>query len=223
MCSVVGYHNLGPGLTSQEHVEALCELFWQSKIRGLHAFGVTYRQYYRQELVTRKFHSIDELTEFLRSAMPTVQSLIGHCRYSTSGDWQEHRNNQLIHVGKSAMVFNGVISMATREEYQKTYGREYETDNDGEIFLRKMMDGEDWLTWINEAKFSFAGMAFDGRSVWALRNKSRPLWATAEPGAVFIASTADIFKRAKLWGRSFELQPGMAYDLTSFELWPELK
>jgi len=138
--------------------------------------------------------------------------LIVHCRYSTSGDWKEEGNNQPIVIGDCALAFNGVIRMSTKDEWGKEFGFKPVTDNDGEIFVRKVLDGEDWNAWVAHGAFSFAGVMLHGGRLIALRNKQRPLWHNEAYGCNFIASTADIFNRIGLGG-AHEVPAGQAVFL----------
>lgn len=195
MCGVIGYYSKNP---KKEHVDMVKRLFWESKIRGLHAFGFS-AMMSDFTLITIKSHNLDRLLDALES-LSLPLALIGHCRYSTSGNWLDHANNQPIEIEKDrgvlSLVFNGVISMSTKEQNEETYGP-LETENDGEIFLRKVLEGEDWSEWVHKGKFSFAGLFFEGNDVTMIRNAQRPLYFWNElKGSVFVASTKDIFKRA---------------------------
>jgi len=223
MCGVVAY-------ATQEVTKAqeasLIRLFRESKIRGLHACGISWLSEGR--LLTAKFHEVPQLTALLEGLLRGLRGrplkLIGHTRYSTSGDWADHANNQPLNIkagppaGKTgelpdvpesavSLVFNGCIHMGLRSEYEALYGREYVTDNDGEIFCRKVLDGEDWERFVAEGSFSFAGtFIYQGKLV-VMRNRNRPLWTCTEDRAVFVASTADICRRAQLPGELQEVEP----------------
>jgi glutamine phosphoribosylpyrophosphate amidotransferase len=206
MCAVIGYCGLGGAVAA----EALSRLFHQSKIRGLHAFGLAYDA--DGAILCRKFNNLQMAQAELRGVALRFEDkqlkLIAHCRYSTSGDWREAANNQPIAIDDVALAFNGVIHMGTRQEWGRKYNFNPVTDNDGEVFVRKVLDQADWQGWVRDGEFSFAGvMLYDGALI-ALRNKHRPLYRAGD----YIASTADIFKRAGMGGAE-PVTPGEALML----------
>lgn len=188
MCGVIGYSCDQP---QKDHKDRLQKLFFESRIRGLHAFGFSIWD--GKQVVTQRFLDLKTCL----SAIPFgITRLIGHCRYSTSGDYQTVSNNQPLQLQDTAMAFNGVISMATKPEYEKQYGRNYTTENDGEIFLDKFVRKDGWLDFVSRGRFSFAGLVLESGKLTAVRNKNRPLFRVDSGGATFFASTADIFKRS---------------------------
>lgn len=202
MCGVVGLSADDP---QPRHSAMLRRLFEESKVRGMHAFG--FSSWDGGTVLTRRFL---RLGECLAALPPCPTRLIGHCRYATSGDYKTLDNNQPIHAGGAALAFNGVISMATKPEYERQYGRQYATDNDGEIFLDKFLRGDDWERFVAAGSFSFAGLVLRAGEIVALRNQRRPLYRCREEGAVFFASTADIFRRAGFRSQPEPVPPGVA-------------
>lgn len=192
MCSVLGFYSKQQ---SDDDLLQLEQIWTESKIRGLHSFGYTIKK--QGKLLTRKEHNLFQIMEAMKDDWPFAE-MIGHCRYSTSGDWQNHDNNQPIFLGDSSLVFNGVVSMKTKEQYQLEYGREYATENDGEIVLRKFLDGENVEQFISKAKFSFAGAILTERDFKIIRNKNRPLWFAKRNKSLFLSSTKDILIRSGL-------------------------
>lgn len=187
------------------HAGLLQALFYESRVRGLHAFG--FSVWNGNDVSTRRFLDIKRCV----AEIPQGKTrLIGHCRYSTSGDYQDIANNQPLQIGHAAMAFNGVISMATKEENEREYGRQYETDNDGEIFLDKLTRNDGWEEFVARGKFSFAGLVLKDNKIIALRNKNRPLYRVDSDGATFFASTRDIFKRAGFCETPQEVPCGVA-------------
>lgn len=205
MCGVIGYFSERP---YEYHRHMVAALFTASKIRGLHAFGFQAIDVLG-DMEMAKAHELPELLQKIERLDPLPQMLIGHNRYSTSGDWQDHVNNQPIWFGESALVFNGVISMKSKAEYEAEFGKQYDTANDGEIMLRKIIDGEEWERWVRDGSFSYAGLHFHDGEGWAIRNENRPLWFWKMPGerTVFFASTVDIFRRTPFWRKDFDAQP----------------
>jgi glutamine phosphoribosylpyrophosphate amidotransferase len=195
MCAVIGYSGKG----GERAAARLLALFDASKIRGLHSFGVAH-VHADGALGCDKFLIREQAREYLAAlALEYVGrhlSLIAHCRYSTSGDWHDDDANQPIVIGDVAMAFNGVIRMTTKEQWGKEFGFKPETDNDGEIFVRKVLDGEDWEQWVRLGTFSFAGVMLYHGELLALRNRQRPLYHVREASAHYIGSTQDIFRRS---------------------------
>lgn len=214
MCGVIGMFSKAP---KESDCEDVVELFKQSRVRGLHAFGFT-AVTADGPWLTNKAASSEENTANLRNAFHLwggVRALIGHTRYSTSGDYKTPENNQPVLVQDLSLVFNGVISMKTREEYSREYGKQYETENDGEIFARRVLDGEEWEAFVREGAFSFAGCFLHKGELWALRNTNRPLWFWKTEDRLLFASTKDIFRRAfpNMLGNAFKPLPaGKAYS-----------
>lgn len=188
MCGVIGYASDEP---QPSHADSLRSLFYESRVRGLHAFGFSTGD--GERVVTRRFL---DLKHCLAAIPAGVTRMIGHCRYSTSGDYQNVSNNQPLQIGEAAMAFNGVISMATKAEYERQNGRKYATENDGEIFLDKFVRNDGWLEFVARGRFSFAGLTLHRGRLTALRNKGRPLFRVDQGSATFFASTVDIFLRA---------------------------
>jgi glutamine phosphoribosylpyrophosphate amidotransferase len=121
---------------------------------------------------------------------------IAHARYSTSGDWRTPANNQPLVVAEMALAFNGVISMGTKPEFEADFGVTCASDNDGEVFLRRLEGGEPADAFIRRINGSFAGVWLRDGRLYAGRNARRPLWRCYAHGAWWYASTADIFRRA---------------------------
>ncbi len=217
MCAVIGYF---ANEAKPEHVEMIHRLMMASKIRGLHAFG--YSIWNGNTIATKKFDNVESCQNSLVKSKP-FRMLISHNRYSTSGDYKNPDNNQPLHITSPArgshalsLVFNGVISQATKEEYSKQYDIHCQTDNDGEIFARKVLDGEDWANWVSRGRFSFAGIFIHKGEAWMIRNKNRPLWYSITDGAVFVASTEDIFGRAEGFEDPFPVPINQAHRLSDF-------
>lgn len=204
MCGVIGYSCDDP---RPSHADALRSLFYESRVRGMHAFG--FSVWDGERVTTRRFL---DLKDCLAAIPRGVTRLVGHSRYSTSGDYQTVANNQPLQIGESALAFNGVISMAAKAEYERQYGRQYETENDGEIFLDKFVRDDGWLQFVARGRFSFAGLMLRGGKLTALRNANRPLFRLSSDGATFFASTADIFRRAGFDGCPAPVPCGVAVD-----------
>lgn len=174
----------------------ILQLLHESRIRGLHAFGVSLRKTPKERFQTVRTFTLPDAEQYI--AENDFCELIGHCRYDTSGDWHEISNNQPIVIGDSILAFNGVVRMSTKEEYEAEFEREYTTANDGEIVLRMFADEDRAPAYalLSERRVSFAGVVHvNGRSL-AVRNERRPLWEARIDDARFVFSTLDIWQRA---------------------------
>lgn len=199
MCGVVGFiPGSGDSVPiSLQPYSAFERLFKESTVRGLHAFGMAWTGLPGgPPLVYNKTHNLREL---LRHC-PISRPVIGHARYSLSGDWHDHANNQPLMRENRALVFNGVIDMGTKEQMEDRWGLPLPSYNDGEIFLELLEENggstewaEDWVQRING---SFAGLWLEPNRMCALRNARRPLWISYQYGCTYFASTRDIFLRA---------------------------
>lgn len=189
MCGIVGFQ---AETFNDKHLDTLIALMEQSKIRGLHAFGMAYLDRWAKPQVF-KSHRLRDLFEVLDEQRPTT--LIFHNRYSTSGDFADHANNQPVVWNASALVFNGVLSMKTKPEMEAEYGLKMDCENDGELFLRHL---DDPMGFLRKSRGTFAGMWLTGGIVRFLRNQMRPAYGLKTNDATFVASTADIMVRAGL-------------------------
>lgn len=207
MCGVIGFRSES---VTTEQITCLKRIFQESQIRGKHAVGFTIN---KPGLPTFKFNDIQSLRKSLDAELIPGQpcSLIGHTRYSTSGDFKEMKNNQPIMLGDIAVVFNGVISQASPDKWEK-FNEPYYTANDGEILVKKISANQDWAAWIANSPFSFAGLILEnGKFNW-IRNQNRPLWISSFKEYLLLASTRDIFFRAGV-SEADEVQPGVRYSL----------
>lgn len=182
MCAIVGFLCSSP---TDEAINTLRKVFIESKIRGMHAYGFASIQ----DGLMSSFKS-NTLRPVLE-AIHKPKALIGHCRYSTSGDYIVEANNQPLRYKDEYMVFNGVIDMRTKPEMEKAYGIQMSCDNDGEIMLQTT--NRLGLLGMN---VSFAGLFLNKDVMTFMRNPNRPAYIGFKHGATYIASTADILKRS---------------------------
>lgn len=197
MCGIVGYAPFAPKPTA---VAAFRELFDQSRARGTHAYGIAETNG-EDVRVFRSFDWLEIPTRF-HEELPTI----AHTRYCQSGDWQVMENNQPLVVDNMAVAMNGVLHMGTKAEYEAAFGVTTIVDNDSEIFLQRLKHGQTAHEFIAELTGSFAAVWLQDGKLWAGRNARRPLWVCVAHGAVWYASTQDIFKRAGFEG-AVELAP----------------
>lgn len=187
MCGIVGYFSKNP---QNEDQYILFKLIRQSKIRGMHAYGLSYLS--GDNLVTRKYYQ----HELRQIKVPNTNMLIFHNRYSTSGDYANHDNNQPIHIDDMSMVFNGVIEMCSKPEMERRWRITMQTENDGEIIMRAgKFEPQQMLKLISFAG-SYSGLMIRNKTLYAMTNGKRPLWKLEVNGSTFFASTKDIFIRA---------------------------
>lgn len=193
MCGVLYFRG-----EADVHRQLLSNLLQESRVRGLHAFGVATRQNGGPFQVLRSF-TIQTAVEWIQHE--PFQELIGHTRYDTSGDWKVIGNNQPVVIGSDLLVFNGVVRMSLKEQYEAEFHRQYETANDGEIVLDLFSRGQEQkaLSLLKEECVSFAGVIHANGKTFALRNERRPLWIAKLRQSTFVFSTWDIWRRAVLF------------------------
>lgn len=135
--------------------------------------------------------------------------MIAHTRYSTSGAPSENTNNQPVSSPDMAVVHNGLVSMASQEEFEQAYHVKTATANDTEIILRYVEQAYedtfanaiaksfDRLHEINPPIFSCGFIDYQG-TVTVVRDHIRPLWLfyIKQWEMVGFCSTRDIFTRA---------------------------
>jgi len=192
MCGIIGYVSDKP---KKEHKLILSNLMYESRIRGMHAFGLAYGEY-GSTLKVKKFFKVEEACEEIMKNCFSL--LIAHSRYDTSGDWKVIENNQPITIGKDVLVFNGVIRMCSKNKYEKEFNEKYTTENDGEIILKFLHDGnyKRAQELIEEKKVSYAGIHYVKQNLFAMRNIRRPLWYLSNGETQLVVSTLDIANRA---------------------------
>jgi glutamine phosphoribosylpyrophosphate amidotransferase len=220
-----------PSFTAAQ-LNLLQAVFYESTVRGLHAFGMAYGKpgdnlnVLRSHSMSEILHKFDDTIGYYLGR-PLV--FIGHARYDTSGDWRVLENNQpLVHCVASHVVtnqhllaFNGVIRMTTKQEYEKEFARQYPVDNDGYIALDILANGlaSNTLLYklLSEPVVSFAGFYYSPSRNFAIRNDRRPLWLTKLPGNAYLFhSTIDVLVRAGVrhYPNTFPLEP-----MTEVPLW----
>ena len=217
MCAVIGFYPSADADATETRL-AFAALVRESVIRGMHSYGLAWQM--RHAIQYTKTHSLDELLASLDTTVPCIF----HARYSTSGDWQNHTNNQPIvvtdHPGADmAIALNGVVDMGTKEEIERRWEVSLESENDAEIVLRRMQRGQnreqrlDILdTFVRNLTGSFAAVLLVNDRMYAIRNARRPLWRARWKRAHWFASTRDIFVRAGFpESEAQEVTPGGVY------------
>ena len=199
MCAIIGFISDNPTAIA---VETLKRLFIESKIRGMHAYGYA---------AIQDGHLMEHKSNGLKSLLVTIEKptrLIGHCRYSTSGDYKDMNNNQPLRFGEEYLVFNGVIDMRTKVEMEAAYGIKMNSDNDGEIMLQTPN-----RTGLLKSGITFSGLTLNLHALAFFRNEGRPGYKATRFGATYIASTADILRRCLL--EPEPLNPHEVYEWTT--------
>jgi len=212
MCAIIGYSPPeipgGPtecDLDLPPLTRAFERLMRESAVRGTFCYGIATPHEWTH---TR---DLADVLDLFNPQMPTI----AHCRYPTSGiDSQPIviSHGMHPHEHRIALAFNGVIDMGTKEEFEARWGVKCETDNDGEIFVQRLLAGESVEDFLCAENFSgsFAGVWLDtgfransdgtrdvgSTTLIAARNERRPLWWSNHLGAQWYASTRDIFLRA---------------------------
>ena len=223
MCGVVGYfpsHN--PHIDNNSRFG---ELMRESSIRGMHAYGFTQwdgKQFHLAketfDICEYDFEKIDAMLCGPLKSFDIHHPTIGHTRYSTSGDWQDARNNQplVFPEGDFALAFNGVVDMRTKAEMEEKYHIKLKYDNDGEvaIALGRLANSPQ----IKVIPGSFAGVWLHNGELFMARNAKRPLWTIlGEDGSIWVASTRDIFRRAGFHEDPEEVEENVAWNAN--EIW----
>ena len=193
MCSVVGIILKNP---TQKDFDSIKRVFLESKIRGMHATGISYVK--NNRVITEK-HPVpaDKFPWDFPSYVNEDGNvyLVGHCRYSTS----DLQFNQPIANSTTAIAHNGVITQELPERWEELYGYKCTTKNDTELLLRTIENSECPLT-----KWSTASLAvcelWSSKTLRFYRNGKRPIYFTLVENGVIITSTEDIIDRAKLNG-----------------------
>ena len=193
MCSVIGAIIKEP---RAEDFLMLHRVFLESKIRGMHATGISYVKH--GKIITEKRPvPADEFPFNFPSYVNEDGSLylIGHCRYSTS----DLEFNQPIANENLSVVHNGVITQELPEKWKELYGYDCETKNDTELILHTAEDCISPLVRWKDSSLAVVELHVD-KVIRFYRNGKRPLYLTNISNGCIITSTADVPKRAEVPG-----------------------
>jgi glutamine phosphoribosylpyrophosphate amidotransferase len=193
MCSVIGAIIKEP---RAEDFLMLHRVFLESKIRGMHATGISYVKH--GKIITEKRPvPADEFPFNFASYVNEDGSLylIGHCRYSTS----DLEFNQPIANENLSVVHNGVITQELPEKWKELYGYDCETKNDTELILHTAEDCISPLVRWKDSSLAVIELHVD-KVIRFYRNGKRPLYLTSISNGCIITSTADVPKRAEVPG-----------------------
>ena len=193
MCSVIGAIIKEP---RAEDFLMLHRVFLESKIRGMHATGISYVKH-GKIITEKKPVPADEFPFNFPSYVNEDGSLylIGHCRYSTS----DLEFNQPIANENLSVVHNGVITQELPEKWKELYGYDCETKNDTELILHTAEDCISPLVRWKDSSLAVIELHVD-KVIRFYRNGKRPLYLTSISNGCIITSTADVPKRAEVPG-----------------------
>ena len=202
MCAVIGAILLEP---TKQDFAMIRRVFHESKIRGMHATGISFLPKWStgietikeplpaDQFVDKHLHD-DNLNDMV--ADDGNLYLIGHCRYSTS---DLEFNQPMVGTGKS-IVHNGVITQELPENWKDIYGYDCMTKNDSELVLHS-----------NDPLQEFSHMSmgvvelYNDKKLRFYRNGKRPIYLSSIPNGCIITSTADIANRAEVGGQPVEV------------------
>lgn len=199
MCAIIGAIIEKPSL---DDFQTLKRVFLESKIRGMHATGISFLK--NDKIITEK-HAVPadrfpfNFTEYVNEDGNLY--LVGHCRYSTS----DLEYNQPIANDNFSVVHNGVITQELPENWKGLYGYDCETKNDTELLLHTIQEDVSPLRRWKDASLSVCVLSRQ-KTIKVFRNGKRPNYLTFIPNGVIITSTADISKRAGIDFPTMETQ-----------------
>ena len=189
MCSVIGAIIHKP---EYEDFQKLEKVFHESRIRGLHATGISYVKEYT--IHTVKLPVSADMFPFNWNDYVNEDGnlyLIGHCRYSTS----DLEYNQPINNQTTSVVHNGVITQELPENWEELYGYKCETKNDTELILHTIDDDKSPLEVWKDSSLAVCELWFCKRLKF-YRTGKRPLYLTSLSNGCIITSTRDVIVRA---------------------------
>ena len=193
MCSVIGAIIKEP---RAEDFLMLHRVFLESKIRGMHATGISFVKHGKIVTDKRAIPADDFPFNFPSYVNEDGNLyLIGHCRYSTS----DLEFNQPIANENLSVVHNGVITQELPEKWKELYGYDCETKNDTELILHTAEDCISPLLRWKDSSLAVIELHVD-KVIRFYRNGKRPLYLTSISNGCIITSTADVIKRAEVPG-----------------------
>ncbi len=193
MCAVVGTIVQNPSI---QQLEMIKRVILESKIRGMHATGISYIK--SNSIVTQKLPvSADKFPFDFLSYLNEDGNLymIAHCRYSTS----DLEYNQPLANTQKSIVHNGVITQELPENWKQLYGYDCMTKNDSELVLHS----DNPLQEFPNMSMGVCELRVD-KTLRSYRNGKRPLYLTTFNNGCIITSTKDIPYRAGVDGFTTE-------------------
>ena len=203
MCSVIGAVLVKP---DENQFEMLKRVFHESRIRGMHATGLSYVK--DGAVWTEKYPVPADQFPFRFNDYVNEDGnlyLVGHCRYSTSDlEFNQPIANQFISV-----VHNGVITQENPSQWKGLYNYDCETRNDTELILRTLEKGLSPLEVWNKSSLAVCELYHD-KKLRFYRNGQRPIYFTLIDNGCIITSTKDIAHRAGV-GEAVEAEYNIYY------------
>lgn len=188
MCSVIGAIIQKPEYADFDKLE---KVFHESRIRGLHATGISYVK--GNAIHTVKLPVSADLFPFSWNDYVNEDGnlyLVGHCRYSTS----DLEYNQPIANENVSVVHNGVITQELYEDWEVLHGYTCEGKNDTELLLRSLADYSPLEHW-KQSSLAVCELYLD-KKLRVYRNGKRPLYLTSISNGCIITSTRDVIVRS---------------------------
>jgi glutamine phosphoribosylpyrophosphate amidotransferase len=202
MCAVIGAYINKP---SEGDFNTLLAVFRESKIRGMHATGISYVK--SDKIITEKLPVPSDEFPFQFENYVNEDGnlyLIGHCRYSTS----DLEYNQPLGDSDISIVHNGVITQELPEHWKELYGYETETKNDSELVFKTVSESP-------LQKWDSASLAvielYKDKHIRFYRNGKRPIYLSLIQNGCIITSTKDIAERAKVTRTAIEVEANTYY------------
>lgn len=201
MCAVIGVIMIKP---TKQDFSMLRRVFHESKIRGMHATGISFLPKWSDDIQTIKEpipadefvakHLHDDNFDHMLNKDGNLY-MIGHCRYSTS----DLEFNQPIANENLSVVHNGVITQEPPERWKELYGYDCKTKNDTELILHTAEDCISPLVRWKDSSLAVVELHYD-KVIRFYRNGKRPLYLTNIANGCIITSTSDVPKRAEVPG-----------------------
>lgn len=207
MCAVIAAALKKP---IQSDYDCLNALFVQSKIRGLHATGISYVNSNNRLITISDSLPADVFIKKINFADCIDENgdlfLIGHCRYSTS----DLNYNQPLSNGMYSVVHNGVITQESPDRWFELYDYKADTKNDSELLLSASLPLEKYI----DASIAAVRLSVE-KTITAYRNGKRPLYIAPVERGVMICSTNDIARRVGL-KNAYNAKFNTYYNISNF-------
>lgn len=191
MCAVIGATIKNP---SSADFQTLKRVFHESRIRGMHATGLSYVK--NNKIHTNKLPVSADKFPFDWDDYVNEDGnlyLVGHCRYSTS----DLQYNQPINNDTISVVHNGVVTQESPESWKDNYGYDCITKNDTELILKSLEADESPLEHWSESSLAVCEL-WNDKKIRFYRNGKRPIYFTSVDRGTIITSTRDIAIRSGL-------------------------
>jgi len=193
MCAVIGAYIEN---VSSKDLITLSNVFRESRIRGLHATGISWVSGGKIQTNISETPSTEFLNNFNLEKIINEDGnlyMIGHCRYSNS----DLEFNQPLYNNNFSIVHNGVVSQEMPEEWERIYGYKCLTRNDSELILHTLVAKKSPLVEFANSSVAVVEL-YKEKKIRFYRNGKRPIYFTSLPNGGIITSTKDIAIRSDL-------------------------